>query len=112
MPVGPANMSGHLLAEDAALQTPDALAYSVLSLLMLKRPEISALPVGPADISGHSSISRGNAEYASASIVCKAASSATRSVKSPAVDCRQVRSDEAATQALSSPNSRHVPIGT
>ncbi len=49
MPVGPAGISGHLLAEDAALRTPHALAYSALSLLMLESPEMSAGIMGNAE---------------------------------------------------------------
>ncbi|DBB12563.1 TPA: hypothetical protein ACH3X3_005355 [Trebouxia sp. C0006] len=44
-----AGISGHLLAEDAALRTPHALAYSALSLLMLETPEMSAGIMGNAE---------------------------------------------------------------
>jgi len=67
-----------LVAEDAALQTIDAEAYSALPLLMLECPEMSAGPTGNAEISGLFSISRDNTEYARASGVCRAASSASR----------------------------------
>ena len=48
MPVDPANISGHLLAWNAALPTPDALVYSAWSLLMLEWSEMSAGSTGIA----------------------------------------------------------------